>query len=231
MESTLLFFALPQEAAAFVKLGRYRGWLLKPTAPPFPGRALQHFVAPGLEVWVTGMGPKNALRSGHAALETGRPERLFTCGVAGALNPEAQVGWVYHEADTAFPGIDRLQATASNPGRMVTRDRVVITHLEKAQLRSETQADLVDMESTVLRDMARAQGIPSATVRSVSDTAHGDLVLDFNRIYTAEMTLHPGRLALEIARAPWKIPALIRFGGDAQNASVRLAEVLVETLV
>jgi nucleoside phosphorylase len=231
VESTLLFFALPQEAAAFVKLGRHRGWPLRPTASPLPGRALQRFVAPGLEVWVTGMGPKNALRSGHAALETGRPERLFTCGVAGALNPEAQVGWVYHEADTAFPGIDRLQATASTPGRMVTRDRVVITHLEKAQLRSETQADLVDMESTVLRDMARAQGIPSATVRSVSDTAHGDLVLDFNRIYTAEMTLHPGRLALEIARAPWKIPALIRFGGNAQNASVRLAEVLVETLV
>jgi hypothetical protein len=56
-------------------------------------------------------------------------------------------------------------------------------------------------------------------------------VLDFNRIYTVQKTLHPGRLALEIARAPWKIPALIRFGGDAQKASVRLAEVLVETLV
>jgi hypothetical protein len=114
---------------------------------------------------------------------------------------------------------------------MVTRDRVVITQFEKAQLRSETQADVVDMESAVLRDLARARSIPSATVRSVSDTAHGDLVLDFNRIYTVQKTLHPGRLALEIARAPWKIPALIRFGGNAQNASVRLAEVLVETLV
>ena len=114
---------------------------------------------------------------------------------------------------------------------MVTRDRVVVTQFEKAQLRSETQADVVDMESAVLRDLARARSIPSATVRSVSDTAHGDLVLDFNRIYTVQKTLHPGRLALEIARAPWKIPALIRFGGDAQKASVRLAEVLVETLV
>ncbi len=231
MESTLLFFALPQEAAAFVKLGRRRGWPLRPTAPSVPRHALQRFVSPGLEVWVTGMGPENALRSGDAALETGRPDRVFTCGVAGALNLEAQVGWVFHEADAGFPGIDRLQSTASNPGRMVTRDRVVVTQFEKAQLRMETQADLVDMESTVLRDLARARNIPSATVRSVSDTAHGDLVLDFNRIYTVRKTLHPGRLALEIARAPWKIPALIRFGGDAQKASVRLAEVLVETLV
>ncbi|MEN9778714.1 MAG: 5-methylthioadenosine/S-adenosylhomocysteine nucleosidase [Verrucomicrobiota bacterium] len=231
MESTLLFFALPQEAAAFVKLGRRRGWPLRPTAPPVPRHALQRFVSPGLEVWVTGMGPENALRSGDAALQTGRPVRVFTCGVAGALNLEAQVGWVFHEADAGFPGIDRLQSTASNPGRMVTRDRVVVTQFEKAQLRLETQADLVDMESTVLRDLARARNIPSATVRSVSDTAHGDLVLDFNRIYTVQKTLHPGRLALEIARAPWKIPALIRFGGDAQKACVRLAEVLLETLV
>jgi nucleoside phosphorylase len=230
VESTLLFFALPQEAAAFVKLGRHRGWPLKPTAQPLPGRALQRFVAPGLEVWVTGMGPKNALRSGHAALETGRPERLFTCGVAGALNPEAQVGWVYHEADANFPGGDRLQATASRPGRMVSRDHVVVTRAEKAQLRAETGADLVDMESAVLRNMAQTRGIPSATVRSVSDTAAGDLVLDFNRVYTAQKTLHPGRLALEIARAPWKIPALIRFGADAQKASVRLAEILIEVL-
>ncbi len=231
MESTLLFFALPQEAAAFVKLGRRRGWPLRPTAPPVPRHALQRFVSPGLEVWVTGMGPENALRSGDAALQTGRPVRVFTCGVAGALNLEAQVGWVFHEADPGFPGIDRLQSTASNPGRMVTRDRVVVTQFEKAQLRLETQADLVDMESTVLRDLARARSIPSATVRSVSDTAQGDLVLDFNRIYTVQKTLHPGRLALEIARAPWKIPALIRFGGDAQKACVRLAEVLLETLV
>jgi hypothetical protein len=108
---------------------------------------------------------------------------------------------------------------------------VVITRFEKAQLRLETQADLVDMESTVLRELARARSIPSATVRSVSDTAHGDLVLDFNRVYTVQKTLHPGRLALEIARAPWKIPALIRFGGDAHKASLRLAEVLLETLV
>jgi hypothetical protein len=231
VESTLLFFALPQEAAAFVKLGRRRGWPLRPTAPPVPRHALQRFVSPGLEVWVTGMGPENALRSGDAALQTGRPVRVFTCGVAGALNLEAQVGWVFHEADPGFPGIDRLQSTASNPGRMVTRDRVVVTQFEKAQLRLETQADLVDMESTVLRDLARARNIPSATVRSVSDTAQGDLVLDFNRIYTVQKTLHPGRLALEIARAPWKIPALIRFGGDAQKACVRLAEVLLETLV
>lgn len=230
VESTLLFFALPQEAAAFVKLGLRHGWPLKRTEPPKARAALQRFAFPGLEVWVTGMGPDNAHRSGTVALETSRPDRVFTCGVAGALNPEAQVGWVFHETDAEFPGADRLRTTAARPGRMVTLDRVVVARTEKARLHAETRADLVDMESAPLRELARARGIPSATVRSVSDTAHADLVLDFNRIYTAEKTLHPGRLALEIARAPWKIPALIRFGNDAQTASARLAEVLLQTL-
>lgn len=230
MESTLLFFALPQEAAAFVQLARSRGRAMERVAPPQPQCALQRWTTPGLEIWVTGMGLENARRGGEAALETGRPERIITSGVAGALDPEARVAWVYHEADANFPGGDRLQASASRSGLIVSRDRIVVTRAEKAQLRAETGADLVDMESAALRKMAQARGIPSATVRSVSDTATRDLVLDFNRVYTPHKTLHPGRLALEIARAPWKIPALIRFGADAQKASVRLAEVLIDML-
>lgn len=228
--STLLFFALPQEAAAFVGLARGRGVALKSVESPAPRAALQRYAARNLEVWVTGMGPGNAVRSGGIALETLRPDRVFTCGVAGALNPEARVGAVFHEVDDGFPGADRLVALGSRPGRMLTLDRVVVTRSEKARLRTETLADLVDMESAPLRDLARSQGLPSATVRSVSDTAHGDLPLDFNRVYTEAKALHPGRLAWEIARAPWKIPGLLRLGGDARKASIRLAEVLWETV-
>lgn len=230
MEPTLLFFALPREAAPFLDLGRSRGWSLKPTRLPHPRAALQRFAMRGLEVWVTGMGPANAVRSGGIALETTRPGRFLTCGVAGALNPEAGVGAVFHQADDGFPDADRLQASVSRPGRMLTLDRVVVTRSEKTRLRAETLADLVDMESAPLRDLARSRGVPSATVRSVSDTAHGDLPLDFNRVYTDDKALHPGRLALEILRSPWTLPGLIRLGNDARKASNRLAEVLMTTL-
>ena len=228
--STLLFFALPQEAAAFVGFGRGRGSALRSIESPGPRPALRRYAGRGLEVWVTGMGPVNAVRSGGVALRTLRPDRVFTCGVAGALNPEAGVGAVFHEVDDGFPGADRLGATGSRPGRMLTLDRVVVTRSEKARLRSQTLADLVDMESAPLRDLARSQGVPSATVRAVSDTAHGDLPLDFNRVYTHDKALHPGRLAWHIARAPWRIPGLLRLGGDARKASIRLAEVLWETV-
>ena len=113
MESTLLFFALPQEAAAFVKLGRRRGWPLRPTTPPVPRSALQRFIAPGLEVWVTGMGPENALRSGDAALETGRPDRVFTCG--DMRRGQSLVVWAIREGrqcaravDEALMGVSEL---------------------------------------------------------------------------------------------------------------------------
>ena len=226
MDPTLIAFAMPQEAEAFLQLARRLDLDLPPAALPLQAPAARRYRGESLEVWVTGIGMANAGRVGQAALESVRPARLVTCGVAGALDPGASVGRVYHDHDDGFPGAERLRAAGSLPGRMVTRDQVVVTRAEKAGLHAETGAHLVDMESEVLRDLARSAGIPSATVRSVSDTAHHDLPLDFNRVYGPEKSLLAGRLALEIAKAPWKIPALVRFGRDARVASVRLAEVL-----
>lgn len=226
MDPTLIAFAMPQEAAAFLHLARRLNLHLPPAEPPLQAPAARRYRGRSLEVWVTGIGMANAGRVGRAALESVRPARMVTCGVAGALDPGASIGRVYHDHDDGFPGAERLRAGGSLPGRMVTRDQVVVTRAEKARLHAETGAHLVDMESAVLRDLARSAGIPSATVRSVSDTAHHDLPLDFNRVYGPEKSLLAGRLALEIARAPWKIPALVRFGRNAQVASARLAEVL-----
>lgn len=226
MEPTLIAFAMPGEADAFLQRARRLGLRLPPVTAPLPGASARRYREGSLEVWVTGIGMTNAGRVGAAALEAARPARLITSGVAGALDPEASVGRVYHDHDDGFPGADRLRAAGSTPGRMVTRDQVVVTRAAKARLLEETGAHLVDMESSVLRELARSAGVPSATVRSVSDTAHQDLPLDFNRTYSPDKRLLPGRLALEIARAPWTIPALIRFGRDARTASERLAAVL-----
>lgn len=226
MQPTLVAFAMPQEAAAFLQLARRIGLRLPPAPLPLQAPAASRYRGDWLEVWVTGIGMANADRIGRAAIDAVGPGRVVTCGVAGALHPEASIGRVYHDTDDGFPGADRLVAAGSVPGRMVTRDEVVVTRADKARLHAETRADLVDMESAVLRELARSSGIPSATVRSVSDTAHHDLPLDFNRVYSPEKSLLAGRLAAEIARAPWRIPALIRFGRDARVASVRLAEVL-----
>ena len=83
------------------------------------------------------------------------------------------------------------------------------------------------MESGAIRDLCRARGVPSATVRVVSDEAGEDLPLDFNALMTEAHELHPGRMAWALAREPWKVVELIRFQRRVVRASSSLAGFLV----
>ena len=230
MDRTLIFFAMPGEAGPFLRAAA--AILPGPVRAPLPDGAqgAQRFTLGIHEVWVTGVGPVNAARVGRIAIGQFQPARVITAGVAGALDPAHRVGEVFHDAESET-GLDPLLHRAgSRRGRIVMRDRIAVTAADKAALRAETGADLVEMESAALRGLAFAAGIPSATVRAVSDTAGHDLPLDFNAVYTPNMRLSPFQLGAAIARAPWKIPALIRLGGNARTASTRLAAVLVSLI-
>jgi adenosylhomocysteine nucleosidase len=227
VDRTLIFFAMPGEAGPFLRA--VAGILPRPVRAPIPEGAhgARRFVLGDHEVWVTGVGPANADRVGRIAIGQFQPARVITAGVAGALDPAHRVGEVFHDAESET-GLDPLLHRAgSRRGRIVMRDRIAVTAADKAALRAETGADLVEMESAALRGLAFAAGIPSATVRAVSDTAGDDLPLDFNAVYTPDMRLSPFRLGAAIARAPWTIPGLIRLGGNARTAAARLAAVLV----
>ena len=226
VERTLLFFAMPGEAAPFLQRMRQAQWEFRSQPVPILAIGARRFVAGELEIWVTGVGLENASRNSRIAIGSHRPKRVLTAGVAGALDPRHQIGEVFHDADPDS-GLDALLCRAgSRAGRITMQDRVAITAAEKARLHRETGADLVEMESMAIRIAAREAGVPSATVRSVSDDARGDLPLDFNEVYTREMRLSAVRLAMAIASRPWKIPALIRLGGNTRKATETLAQVL-----
>jgi hypothetical protein len=86
------------------------------------------------------------------------------------------------------------------------------------------------MESGVIRAICRERGVPSATVRVISDAANEDLPLDFNRFMSEEQSLSVGRLGLSVAASPWKIGALLQFQKQIRLAAERLARVLVTVL-
>ena len=231
MERTLLFFAMAGEASPFLQRLRQAQWDFQSQSVPAQAIGARRFVAGEMEIWVIGIGPENASRNSRIAIESHRPKRVLTAGVAGALDPRHRIGEVFHEADPES-GLDApLRRAGSRAGRIIMQDRIATTAADKARLHRDTGADLVEMESTAIRLVARNAGIPSATVRSVSDDALGDLPLDFNQVYTREMRLSAARLALAIASRPWKIPALIRFGGNTRKASGTLARVLAETVL
>ncbi len=209
----LVCFAVPEEAAPF------RQAIAASRADAFP------------QILVTGMGAANARRGLLDTLQARvlAPKLVLTCGFAGGLNPALPRGTVVHDADPEAGLATVLIQAGSRPGRIHCATRVATTPREKAELRRTTGADVVEMESAVIRQLCRERGIPSATVRVISDAADDALPVDFNQLMTPDMKLQFGKLAAFLIRSPASIPGLLRLRRHTLDAAQRLATVLAAT--
>ena len=179
-----------------------------------------------IQVWVTGMGRKNAAESLREAVAAVEPERVLTCGFAGGLNPALALGTVVFDHDFDAGVADALTELGALPAKFHCSKRVAITASEKRALWESTGADAVEMESSVIRNLCREWKIPSATVRVISDTAHDDLPIDFNALMTSDDRIHYGKLALAILASPRKISQLIAFQRQTMTAARELGRML-----
>ena len=204
----LVCFALPLEA--------------KPFKQP-PG------VRSEVRVLITGMGPRNALRSALQALREQRPIRVFTCGLAGALNPSLRIGDVIFQTTNALLA-ERLRAAGATAASFHCATRVAVTAAEKSALRQQTGTDAVEMESAVIQRVCAEADVPCATVRAISDLATEDLPLDFNKLMTRGQTMSGVKLAAAILMQPQRFPALLRLGRNSARAANELSHVLIATL-
>ena len=178
------------------------------------------------------------------------PSLVLTCGFAGGLNPDLKPGEVVFEVANAPlalslspPSGERvsvrtgeglfseLSAAGAKRVKFFCADRIVITAAEKKKLRAETGADAVEMESEAIHAICRERGIPCATVRVISDTAHEDLPLDFNALAKPDKNLDFGKLAWAIAKSPGKIPKLMELQKKTKFAAQQLAAVLEKMIL
>lgn len=184
--------------------------------------------AGSVQGWVTGMGRRNAAESIREAVAAVEPECVLTCGFAGGLNPELSLGAVVFDHDFDA-GVEKpLLEIGAVPATFHCSKRVAITAREKRELWGTTGADVVEMESSVIRNLCHEWKIPSATIRVISDTAQDDLPLDFNALMTSDDRIHFGRLALAVLSSPRKIPQLIAFQRQTMTAARELGRVLNE---
>jgi len=183
-----------------------------------------------VQLLITGMGRKNSEEAFLRALAVAIPRLVLTCGFAGGLDPDLKCGDVVWETDDSAGLQLALARSGVRAGRFHSVDSVAVTAASKRDLRRQTGADGVEMESGAIRAIAREKGIPSATLRVILDTAGEDLPLDFNRLMTPDMRMDPVKLGLSLARSPGKIPGLIRFGRQTQMASRALARALERVL-
>ena len=206
MPSTLICFALKEEAAPFHKIAAGKS---------------------GVSTLIVGIGRQNAEKSLRAALATHSPELVLTCGFAGGLNPDLKLGEVVFELGTRNPELGtQLLAAGAKPAKIFCADRIATTVAEKKKLRAETNADAVEMESAAIQAVCAERGIPCATVRVISDTADEDLPLDFNALAKADKSIDFGKLFFAIAKSPGKIGALMALQKKTKFAAERLAAVL-----
>jgi len=184
--------------------------------------------AGAIQAWVTGMGRKNAAESLREAVAAVEPERVLTCGFAGGLNPDLALGTVVFDHDFDAGVAEALAELGAVPAKFHCSKRVAITAAEKRALWESTEADAVEMESSVIRNLCREWKIPSATVRVISDTAQDDLPLDFNALMTSDDRIHYGKLAMAILASPRKLSQLIAFQRQTMTAARELGRVLNE---
>jgi nucleoside phosphorylase len=198
----LVCFAVPDEAKPFRPLARK---------------------LPDVKVVVTGMGRKNAESAARRAIAEHSPALILTCGYAGALRPDLRHGQLV--SDVAIATLQsELQAIGALATRFHCSERIASTAAEKQQLRATTGADVVEMESAVIHEIARVKGIPCATLRVISDVAEEDFPLDFNQLQTAGAKLDPLKLAFALVRSPGKIPKLIAFAKRLKPSGQALAQ-------
>ncbi len=208
----LICFAVREEAAKFVQ-------------PPGMTRPLRKVI--------TGMGRDNATAGIRKALSGTRPHLVITAGFAGGLNPELAVGAVVFDTDAELEATlgARLLDAGAIPGKLHCADCVAVTAAEKQVLWQLTGADVVEMESSVIRAICRERKIPSATVRVISDAAREDLPLDFNDLMTASHRMNFAKLGWTLLTHPGKIPELLRFQKQTIFAAQRLGETLQQSLL
>jgi adenosylhomocysteine nucleosidase len=184
-----------------------------------------------VDILLTGMGKANAAQSIRAALAAKRPALVISSGCAGGLNPQLLTGDVVFDCEVRSQKSEvrsQLLAAGAREGKFHFADRVATTAEEKWALWHATQADAVEMESQIIRDICREQNIPSATVRVILDQAGEDLPLDFNALMTPDMRLDGGKLARTILKSPGKIGSLLRLQRQTKLAATKLAEVLAK---
>jgi adenosylhomocysteine nucleosidase len=196
-----------------------------------------------VEVLLTGIGNAACGESlaKNSFLQDGKPDLVISSGLAGALKERLKPGdlivplkarTLRNDANADSDSVFReraIQQGALPIETLITVDRIVATAEEKARLAFFGEA--VDMESAIIMSHFAAAAVPVLTIRAVSDAADEDLPIDFDRCLTPQGAIKPMSLVNAIVRRPSKLPNLVRFGRQSNQAAQKLARFLDDFIV
>jgi adenosylhomocysteine nucleosidase len=220
-------FAVRHEAKEFLAALEKKRWEKAAAASLCTGWIRQQEVA----VAIIGMGRERAARGTEQFLGQLPVRLLVLAGYAGALRPEIKRGQIavasnYLDAGSAlwFSGAEVPEA------RIATADAVVGDPESRRKLAEATGADLVDMETDAVANIARSRGIPFVSLRVVTDDFEDRLPVDAIAAAWESQggSIRPIPLTLHLATHPAEIGPLLRFARFLPEARHRLTRRLLE---
>ena len=179
-----------------------------------------------------GPGPKLAAQAVEVAKEREELTGLVSTGFCGALDPALRVGDIYIAA-CILPSAACQQPLAPSRGSvkrgvLLSTDRVASTAAEKSELR-KSGADAVEMEAAGVAQKAIKYKLPFYCVRVVSDGAHDDLALDFNRMRDSAGRFSRSKILAAALLKPSAFPKLMTLNKRSKAAAQALGDFLAGT--
>jgi adenosylhomocysteine nucleosidase len=188
----------------------------------------------------TGMGRTRAQRGAERLLDGHRPRWIVSAGFAGSLNPEIPRNAVLMPVDVTnveghrfpceWPASIELPKRAERRGCLLTVDEVVLKAEQKARLRSEHGADLVDMETSSVAALCLERHIRFVPIRVVSDDAGSDLPPEILTIMGESGSYRLGAALGAIWRRPSSLKDMLALREQAVEAADRLAAAVLDLL-
>jgi adenosylhomocysteine nucleosidase len=191
-----------------------------------------------VDVLLTGIGRAQVEGSlvWDGVLSSRKPDFVISSGFAGALKGAVRPGDLIvpekvrtlrndanADADTMLRA-QAIQQGATPIQTLITMDSIVSTAVEKERLSFFGEA--VDMESALIMSHFASARVPTVAIRAISDAAHEDLPIDFDRCLTPQGAIRPMSLVNAIVKRPGNLPNLVRFGRQSTQAAQRLAAFL-----
>ncbi len=200
-----------------------------------------------ISVVIGGVGQENARTAAQLLCESDRPSALVSIGFAGALSPELKRGDIVLSSysrrleEIQIPASDielsdRLKTVADESHEhhvyvspLYTADRIIARHEEKRDLFEKTQADIVDMESFSVYQVAKSKNIPFVGIHGITDTAEEDIpALELiNPFLTSNSLIRYPKIFWDLARRPKFVWDLALLNHDAKVAGRQLTHFLM----
>ena len=179
-------------------------------------------------VALSGIGKNAVRRAAEAVIGYAQPELLVSAGIAGAVSPKLKVGDVGWAREVVDAGTGIRYRTRGGDWLVVTA-LTVGGPAEKRDLSRQYGADVVDMESAAVAEVASEHSLEFAAIKAVSDEA------DFGMPPLASFVEESGRFATVrfmayIALRPQLWPVVRKLRANSRVASMRLSSA-VEHLI